>query len=126
MTTPTDTDLAQALRELLDSHDHVVECDYADQRAADERECAARVAARELLAAHERAQPASVAGWVTVPREPTDEMLVAGQEAWWHKRSLRDSAIEDCHEARDVYRAMLIAAQSEAAPQPQASGENHE
>lgn len=64
MTTPTDSEkMAQALRELLDSHDHAVECYYADQRAADEREAAARVAARELLAAHERAQPAKPDGY---------------------------------------------------------------
>lgn len=80
--TNTETKLADALRELLDSHDHAVECDYADQRAADEREAAARVAARESLAAHDsaRAQPASVAdgfaSWGDWLESLTDDELV--------------------------------------------------
>lgn len=52
--------LAEALRELLDAHKGVNECDYENQRAADEREENARNAARKALAAYEsRAQPAS-------------------------------------------------------------------
>lgn len=48
-------------------------------------------------------------GFVSVPREPTDEMLVAGQEAWAWMRVKRNP-IEGCEEAAAVYRAMLIAA----------------
>lgn len=48
-------------------------------------------------------------GYALVPLEPTDDMLVAGQEAWTHKMERR-GALEDCEEAGDVYRAMLAAA----------------
>jgi len=67
---------------------------------------------KRLAQPAQAAQPVGVDGWVMVPREATDDMLVAGQEAWWCKRRLRDSAIEDCHEARDVWNAMLKVAAS--------------
>ncbi len=44
-----------------------------------------------------------------VPKEPTDEMLVRGQEAWMVIRPKRN-ALEDCTEAAAVYRAMVAAA----------------
>jgi len=74
-------------------------------------ECAV-AAIKRLAQPAQAAQPVGVDGWVMVPREATDDMLVAGQEAWWCKRRLRDSAIEDCHEARDVWNAMLKVAAS--------------
>lgn len=48
-------------------------------------------------------------GWKLVPVEPTDDMQVAGQEAWMKKRAGR-VAFEECEEAQDVYRDMLAAA----------------
>lgn len=45
-------------------------------------------------------------GWRLVPIEPTDEALVAGQEAWLWCRCERP-ALEDCVEARAVYAAMV-------------------
>ncbi|MFK1576665.1 hypothetical protein ACIU06_19490 [Pseudomonas aeruginosa] len=56
-----------------------------------------------------QAQHSVPEGYALVPLEPTDDMLVAGQEAWAHKRERR-GALEDCEEAGDVYRAMLAAA----------------
>ena len=44
-----------------------------------------------------------------VPAEPTEEMLVAGQEAWACRKF--KSALEDCEEARAVYLAMVEAAE---------------
>lgn len=46
---------------------------------------------------------------VTVPAEPTEDMLVNGQEAWAKARVARP-AIEDCKEAEAVYRAMIAVA----------------
>ena len=48
-------------------------------------------------------------GWKLVPMEPTEEMLVFGQEAWAHAQRDRN-AVEDCVEATNVYAAMLAAA----------------
>ncbi|HHM9318333.1 TPA: hypothetical protein ACRNS5_004224 [Pseudomonas aeruginosa] len=56
-----------------------------------------------------QAQHSVPEGYALVPLEPTDDMLVAGQEAWAHKMERR-GALEDCEEAGDVYRAMLAAA----------------
>ncbi|HEK0170745.1 TPA: hypothetical protein SMW16_000898 [Pseudomonas aeruginosa] len=56
-----------------------------------------------------QAQHSVPEGYALVPLEPTDDMLVAGQEAWTHKMERR-GALEDCEEAGDVYRAMLAAA----------------
>lgn len=56
-----------------------------------------------------QAQHSVPEGHALVPLEPTDDMLVAGQEAWAHKMERR-GALEDCEEAGDVYRAMLAAA----------------
>ncbi|KPA96005.1 hypothetical protein [Pseudomonas asplenii] len=53
---------------------------------------------------------------VSVPTKPTEEMLVAGQEAWAHK--VGHGALEDCDEAASVWAAML-----EAAPAPVHQGE---
>lgn len=55
------------------------------------------------------AQPAIPSGCVVVPVEPTDDMLVSGQEAWVCVRHDK-KAIEDCAEADQVYRAMIAAA----------------
>jgi hypothetical protein len=52
------------------------------------------------------------AGWKLVPIEPTDDMLVSGQEAWVHRAR---TAVEDCEEARVVYAAMVDVAPSPAA-----------
>lgn len=41
--------------------------------------------------------------------EPTDDMLIAGQEAWMRLRKTRP-AMEDCEEARAVWAAMTAAA----------------
>lgn len=40
-------------------------------------------------------------------RNPTDEMLVAGQEVWARGRI---GALEDCEEARAIYLAMIAEA----------------
>lgn len=46
-------------------------------------------------------------GWQLVPVEPTDEMLVSGQEEWvLGKRG----AMEDCEESKAIFKAMLAAA----------------
>lgn len=46
-------------------------------------------------------------GWQLVPIEPTDEMLVSGQEEWaLGKRG----AMEDCEESKAIFKAMLAAA----------------
>ncbi|WP_221885977.1 hypothetical protein [Pseudomonas aeruginosa] len=74
------------------------EFDLFVQRLLDS--CAAPVA---------QAQHSVPDGYALVPLEPTDDMLVAGQEAWTHKMERR-GALEDCEEAGDVYRAMLAAA----------------
>ncbi|HEH9446318.1 hypothetical protein [Pseudomonas aeruginosa] len=74
------------------------EFDLFVQRLLDS--CAAPVA---------QAQHSVPEGYALVPLEPTDDMLVAGQEAWAHKMERR-GALEDCEEAGDVYRAMLAAA----------------
>lgn len=60
------------------------------------------------------------AGWKLVPVEPTEEMLVHGQEAWlamWRSKP----SIEDCKEAENTYKAMLSA--SPLAPQAATQGE---
>ena len=58
----------------------------------------------------QQAQPAHApADMVMVPREPSDDMLIAGQEAWAVIKPKRN-AIEDCREADAVYRAMIAAA----------------
>ncbi len=41
---------------------------------------------------------------VSVPREPTEEMLVAGQEAWATRPR---GALEDCEEAAHIWAAMV-------------------
>lgn len=46
-------------------------------------------------------------GYKLVPVEPTEDMLVAGQEEWAHRPH---GALEDCEEARSIYKAMLAAA----------------
>ena len=46
-------------------------------------------------------------GWVLVPKEPTEIMLVLGQEEYALGPK---GAIEDCIEAQDIYAAMLAAA----------------
>lgn len=59
-------------------------------------------------------------GWKLVPVEPTEEMLVHGQEAWlamWRSKP----SIEDCKEAENTYKAMLSA--SPPAPQAATQGE---
>lgn len=65
------------------------------------------VAARDdALAA--LAAPVSTGGdgdWVTVPREPTDDMVVAFAEVWFSKVR----CIDDC-QMEDAYRAMIAAA----------------
>ncbi len=66
----------------------------------------AKVADEKVVA---QAQHSVPDGYALVPLEPTDDMLVAGQEAWTHKMERR-GALEDCEEAGDVYRAMLAAA----------------
>lgn len=63
-----------------------------------------------------QAQHSVPEGYALVPLEPTDDMLVAGQEAWTHKMERR-GALEDCEEAGDVYRAMLAAAPGTEVPQ---------
>lgn len=59
------------------------------------------------------------AGFVLVPLEPTDNMLVFGQEAWVKSRKARN-AVEDCTEAADVYRSMLAVAPSAPSTPPDA------
>ena len=49
-------------------------------------------------------------GFALVPIEPTDDMLVAGQEAWVIIKASR-AAIDDCQHADATYRAMLAASQ---------------
>jgi len=68
----------------------------------------------EKVAPHMPAAPAPVPvpvppGYVLVPVEPHDDMLIAGQEAWAVIKPRRN-AIEDCKEADAVYRAMIAAA----------------
>ncbi len=63
------------------------------------------------------AVPVEPAGWKFVPIEPTDDMLIAGQEAWMCCRKSRP-AMEDCEEAVAAYKAMLAAS-------PLASGLDH-
>jgi hypothetical protein len=60
------------------------------------------------------AAPADQKEWKLVPIEPTDDMLIVGQEAWAKSRSTRP-AIEDCEEASCTYRAMVKAAPSDPA-----------
>lgn len=60
-------------------------------------------------------------GWKLVPVEPTEEMLVCGQEAWAHRPR---GAVEDCHEAAHIYRAMLATAPSAPAAQGEPSDED--
>ncbi|WJM94914.1 hypothetical protein QEP73_15130 [Pseudomonas defluvii] len=48
---------------------------------------------------------------VSVPREPTDEMLVAGQEAWATRPR---GALEDCEEAAHIWAAMVDLAPAQA------------
>lgn len=48
-----------------------------------------------------------------VPVEPTDDMLVSGQEAWVKRAR---TAVEDCEEARSIYAAMLAVSPLPAAP----------
>lgn len=50
-------------------------------------------ALRELLKTH-----------AIVPREPTEDMLVAGQEEWALGPR---GALEDCKEAESIFRAMV-------------------
>lgn len=52
------------------------------------------------------------AGWQLVPKAPTDDMLVAGQEEWALGRR---GALEDCKEPDAIYRSMLAAAPDTAA-----------
>lgn len=66
----------------------------------------------ELLQVLDKAlaqQPAQAVpeGWKLVPVEPTDDMLVFGQEVW---AAGRQGALEDCREAETIYSAMLAAA----------------
>jgi hypothetical protein len=52
-----------------------------------------------------------------VPEHPTDDMLIAGQEAWAKARhKIPKSAIADCDEAQAVYLAMLSASPTPASP----------
>lgn len=57
-------------------------------------------------------QALTAAGFAIVPIKPTEEMLVSGQDAWFHERTKRN-AIEDCHEANIVFRAMVSTAQGD-------------
>lgn len=73
---------------------------------------AAFLAARDQLAqAIDRLVPAG--GRQEAPAEPTEDMLIAGQEAWMRMRKARP-AMEDCEEARAVWSAMVTAAPAAA------------
>lgn len=48
-------------------------------------------------------------GYVLVPKQPTEEMLAQGQEAWMAKRRT-PPATEDCAAAAGVWLAMIAAA----------------
>ncbi|MFE4157100.1 hypothetical protein [Pseudomonas aeruginosa] len=98
-------ELAQALRHLL--HNIKASGKRIDLGLA--KECAEAALARIDSTAPSQAQHSVPDGYALVPLEPTDDMLVAGQEAWTHKMERR-GALEDCEEAGDVYRAMLAAA----------------
>lgn len=50
---------------------------------------------------------------VEVPVEPSDDMLIAGQEAWVVMRAGK-KAVEDCEHAAAVWKAMLAAAPNPA------------
>lgn len=56
-------------------------------------------------------------GWKLVPIDPTEEMLVLGQEAWAYRKSLQN-ALEDCTEAEAAYRTMLATAPDPPNPAP--------
>jgi hypothetical protein len=45
--------------------------------------------------------------WKLVPEEPTEDMLIAGQEEYVLGRK---GAIEDCIESADIYKAMIESA----------------
>jgi len=47
-------------------------------------------------------------GYVVVPVEPTEDMLVSGQEAWVICKTNR-SAVEDCEHSAAVWKAMIAA-----------------
>lgn len=51
-------------------------------------------------------------GYVVVPEEPTEDMLIAGQEAWVVCKTNR-SAVEDCEHSAAVWKAMIAAAKGE-------------
>lgn len=106
-------DAKDALRELVRLCDlrDALEDEYpagrSDNWPIDHDECL-----RELEVALDAARAALSAteqDWVRVPRVPTEDMLVFGQEAWWAMRKERRAA-EDCHEAAAVYAAMLASA----------------
>jgi hypothetical protein len=67
---------------------------------------------KQLKAASRLAVPD---GYVLAPKEPTDDMLVSGQEAWIYSRA-NCPAREDCEEAYAVYTAMIAAAPQEDKP----------
>lgn len=52
----------------------------------------------------------------TVPLEPTDDMLIAGTEAW-HAKHYERPAMEDCEEAKACWQAMLAVAPEPVAAQ---------
>ena len=60
-------------------------------------------------------------GWKLVPIEPTEEMLIAGQEAWMCTHA-HDATIEECKQSEATYGAM-IAATPPAPTQAQHTGE---
>lgn len=101
---PTDQTLADKLMSLA------IWLYHSDQVAPIVKDAGAetcRLAAERLSALATRAQvPAEPPGWKLVPIEPTLEMLVSGQEAWWTTHVTRP-ALEDCEQATAVYRAML-------------------
>lgn len=65
---------------------------------------ALRATIRDALAAQ-----VAPAGMATVPVTPTDDMLIAGQEAWMRTNAHRP-AVEDCEQATAVWSAMVAAA----------------
>lgn len=69
--------------------------------------------ARAWKPLYTRPVPAIPDGYVLVPVEPTEEMLVFGQEEYVLGSK---GAMEDCIEAGDIYKAMLAASQTEVKP----------
>ena len=100
----------EAMRSALEALKQIADMDPAGQRA-DDLGRAARIASAAISQLSKALEDGGEAreGWKLVPVEPTEDMLVAGQEAWVFRRSQRN-AVEDCTEADQTYRAMLSAA----------------